>query len=288
MSSTGLASEPQELEAVWYERSKTLLGEESREKTQELVEQLRHLAEKEGNLQLPPDDGFYLKFLRGGKMSPPGALDILKKYFELRQANPNYFQSCLSLEDLFKTTFSAQIHAMLPHRDRHGRRIYVFRPGRWDPDKISFADLFCAGYILCEMVAREERTQIAGLISITDAKGFGWKQVRAISMSDGKNLAAFFNISFPIWLRQSHVLNAPRVFNMLFSMLGPFLSEAAKEEVVFHSGDLASMRDYFNPETLPSDLGGSLPPVDNAPNVAELRQMKEFFRTLHQLGFQKT
>ncbi len=35
-------------------------------------------------------------------------------------------------------------------------------------------------------------------------------QVRAISMSDGKNLAAFFNISFPIWLRQSHVLNAPR------------------------------------------------------------------------------
>ncbi len=25
---------------------------------------------------------------------------------------------------------------------------------------------------------REERTQIAGLTSITDAKGFGWKQVR--------------------------------------------------------------------------------------------------------------
>jgi hypothetical protein len=27
-------------------------------------------------------------------MAPPVALDILKKYFELRQANPNYFQVC--------------------------------------------------------------------------------------------------------------------------------------------------------------------------------------------------
>jgi hypothetical protein len=32
---------------------------------------------------------------------------------------------------------------------------------------------------------------------------------------------------------------------MLFSMLGPFLSDSAREEVVFHSGDLTSMKDYF-------------------------------------------
>ncbi len=38
------------------------------------------------------DEGFYYKFLRGGKMSPPVAMDIIKKYFQLRQANPNYFQ----------------------------------------------------------------------------------------------------------------------------------------------------------------------------------------------------
>ena len=38
------------------------------------------------------EDGFYRKFLRGGRLSPPVALDILKKYFDLRQANPNYFQ----------------------------------------------------------------------------------------------------------------------------------------------------------------------------------------------------
>ena len=29
-------------------------------------------------------------------MAPPVAMDILKKYFELRQANPNYFQVCVN------------------------------------------------------------------------------------------------------------------------------------------------------------------------------------------------
>ena len=34
--------------------------------------------------------------------------------------------------------------------------------------------------------------------------------MRAIGMEDGKKIASFFNISFPLWLRQSHVLHAPR------------------------------------------------------------------------------
>ena len=94
--------------------------------------------------------------------------------------------------------------------------------------QIPFLDLFCVGYMLCELVIREERTQIAGCVSITDATGFGLKQVRAhglnndgipffhlfqmraIGLEDGKIMASFFNISFPLWLRQSHVLHAPR------------------------------------------------------------------------------
>jgi hypothetical protein len=39
---------------VWHERARALLGEESAERTEELVGQLRHLAEKQSNLHLPP------------------------------------------------------------------------------------------------------------------------------------------------------------------------------------------------------------------------------------------
>ena len=88
---------------------------------------------------------------------------------------------------------------------------------RWDPDKIALQDLFCAGYMLCEMVVREEETQvftwrtnpcavtkfvfhslnaqIAGIVSITDASGFGFKHLRAIGLEDGKNMVKFNVVS---------------------------------------------------------------------------------------------
>ena len=90
--------------------------------------------------------------------------------------------------------------------------------------QIPFVDMFCAGYMLAELVVREERTQvscftthstidvfqIAGLTALVDASGFGFRHLRAIGMEDGRTMAGFFNISFPLWLRISHVLNAPR------------------------------------------------------------------------------
>ena len=87
-------------------------------------------------------------------------------------------------------------------------------------------------------------------------------QMRAIGLDDGKNLAKFFNISFPLWVRQSHIINTPRcfltqlfsssfscpqlyrVFNLLFSMLGPFCSENVRNNVVFHSSE-TTLREYF-------------------------------------------
>ena len=42
--------------------------------------------------------------------------------------------------------------------------IISFPSGLWDVDKISFEALFCAGYVLSEMVALETKTQITGSI----------------------------------------------------------------------------------------------------------------------------
>ena len=70
-------------------------------------------------------------------------------------------------------------------------------------------------------------------------------QMRAIGYEDGRNLAAFFNICFPLWMRQSHVVNTPRLFSMLMSMVKPFLSENVANNVTLHSGDLATLRKHF-------------------------------------------
>lgn len=267
-------------------RAKNLVNEDP-EKTEELLAELRDQVTREEGLKVPEDRAFYLRFLRAGLSKPSDGLEIIKNYFLLRKNHFKYFKSATNLEKVTREVFSQQINAMLPNRDELGRRIYVFRPGRWNPDKISFEEVFCAGYLLSELVVREEETQISGLVTITDASGFGWKHMRAIGLDDGKNLAKFFNISFPLWVRQSHIINTPRVFNLLFSMLGPFCSENVRNNVVFHSSE-TTLRNYFSGgRILPSDLGGTgeLGMMDNSQNVEELRHLQPYFTEILSYGY---
>jgi len=285
MSFTLVSEENNQLEDIYKERA-LKIGNEDPDKVAEQILALRELVKKEENLFVPEDDGFYLMFLRGGQMQPSVALDIMIAYFSMRRDHFNYFQGFREVESLIETTFSQKIHGMLPHRDGEGRRIYVFRPGKWNPDKVPFTSVFCAGVMLCEMVAREERTQIAGITAIVDSQNFGWKQLRAIGMEDAKNIARFFNVSFPVWLRNSHVLHAPRVFLMFFSMLRPFMSEATTEGVVFHTGNVSdSLKNHFRLDLIPKDLGGTGPNFDNTHNITQIRELVKYFKDLDNFGY---
>merc|ERR1712062_407167 len=124
------------LEPIWMKRAEILLGEKE-EAREELVKELRRLVHNEDNLSVPQDESFFLMYLRAGLMCPKQGFQVLKNHFKMRLTNPEYFQRSTQLEFLAREVYSQQIHAMLPNRDREGRRVYIFRPGRWDPDKIS-------------------------------------------------------------------------------------------------------------------------------------------------------
>ena len=117
---------------------------------------------------------------------------------------------------------------MLPHRDQYGRRVYIYRPGKWNPDKVHFNDVFCTGYSLCELVAPETKTQIAGVTCIADAEGFGFKQLRNFTLEHARNATNFVQDSFPLWFRVIHVINAPRLFYLVtfMAVLRSFRSKA--------------------------------------------------------------
>ena len=101
---------------------------------------------------------------------------------------------------------------MLEHRDQYGRRVYIYRPGKWNPDKSNFNEVFCVGYALSELVALETKTQIAGVTTIADAKDFGFHQLRSFTLDNARSAASFVQDSFPLWFRDIHVINAPRLF----------------------------------------------------------------------------
>ena len=84
---------------------------------------------------------------------------------------------------------------ILRYRDKFGRRVCITRPGSWNPDKIKFPDLFCAIFQLHEMIAREEKTQIAGATVIIDARNFGFKQLRNMAFEDIRVVVHFIQVT---------------------------------------------------------------------------------------------
>ena len=125
---------------------------------------------------------------------------------------------------------------MLKHRDQYGRRVYIYRPGKWNPDKVHFNEIFCGGYALSELVAMEtkytkffdyfesfhslnSRTQIAGVTTIADADGFGLKQLRNFTLEHARSAASFVQDSFPLWFRSIHIVNASRIFYIVRILL---------------------------------------------------------------------
>jgi len=277
----------EKLDEFWSEKAETILGEKDNERGG-LIENLADLVKHEKDLVMPENDNFILlKFLRAGLMNPKSGLVVMKNYYKLRKDYPQYFEKSLQINWMESNILSSHIHCVLPKRDKNGRHVFVFRPGRWDPSKVPFIDIFCGIYLMSELMVMDYKTQIAGIVTIVDAAGFGFKHLRAIGLEDGRNMVRFFDYIFPLWFRQTHILNAPRLFNVFYGMLQPLLSEDVKKEVVFHSGDLTSMRSMLGEGILPSDVGGeeNMDPLDNSQNVEDLRSMKDYFKTQFDYGY---
>jgi len=168
---------------------------------------------------------------------------------------------------------------MTEKRDKFGRRIYIFRLGRWNPDKVLLDDFYASAYCLLEMVAREVKTQIAGVTVVNDVSGFGFRHLRCLGLEQMKCIIAFMNGGFPIWFRRIHVINNPRLFGVLYNIAKPFLSERVKENIVFHGNNLQSLHEEVSPEMLPKDLGGTAgDQLDNRAAVEAVKKLDDYFR----------
>ena len=77
---------------------------------------------------------------------------------------------------------------------------------------------------------------------------------------------------------------------MLMSMVRPFISDNVANNVVFHTSDLSTLRNYFSGDILPSDLGGTgaMGPMDNTHNVEQLRGMAAYFQDILKYGYVDT
>ena len=209
-------------------------------------------------------------------------MKVLTNYVnQLTTYRNTYFKN--ACPTLIESVISEGTHMILPHRDKFGRRVFIYRPGKWNPDRLSFDDLYCVGYMFAELIAIEPKTQVTGVTIIADASGFSFKALRSFSIEDAKNASNFIQSCFPLWFYQLHVVNAPYIFMLAYNIFKPFLSKEVKERMTFHS-KLTSLHKHIDPEILPEDFGGKQPPFSGNQCYESVKKIKHIFdeiRTFH-------
>lgn len=264
----------------WCSLAENLLGEKKSQK-ESLVQKFKQAIEQDSYLKtlkstsISMDNGYLTRFLRAGSWDVDAALEVLRSYSNLGKEYTEYVSRAIPSK--LDRVWSNHLNTMTEKRDKFGRRVYIFRLGQWDPDTVPVEEFYASAYVLLELVAREVKTQIAGVTVVSDVSGFGFKHLRVIGLEQIRCIAAFMTGSFPLWFNRIHVINHPRLFNILFNMIKPFLNDRMKDNIVFHGNDLLSLHQEVCPELLPADLGGS-GDLDNSAVVAAAKKIDNYYQ----------
>lgn len=143
-----------------------------------------------------------------------------------------------------------------PNRDSNGSRVVFLRLGQWDPSSVPTEQLYSLTFALFRLISTEPKTQVGGCIIIADLTGFGFKHLRALGIAELRCLGSFLSGCFPVWFRNIHFVNNPRLFNTLFSILKGFLSENIKNCTKFHGSSTKELVSLLPAKLLPIELGG--------------------------------
>jgi len=153
--------------------------------------------------------------------------------------------------------FKEEIQAVMEKRDSQGRHVFIFIAGKWNPDKVNLDDIFRSNYLFLEEMTSTEETQICGVTAIVDFEGMSFYQARQFTPKHAIRMVQIIQDSFPCRFQEFHMINQPQVFNFLFAVVKPFLSEKIKKRIYLHGRDMESLHDKVDPEILPDFLGGS-------------------------------
>ncbi|CAL8074537.1 unnamed protein product [Orchesella dallaii] len=219
------------------------------------LDQLRILLQEEELLHCPQDDKFLLRFLRARKFEINNTMALIKRYYDMRLKNTELFENLCP--ESISHVLSQEIQIVLEKRDSQQRHVFLFRAGKWNPDIVSLDDIFRSNYIFLEEMTSSEETQICGVTAIVDFDGMGFNQARQFTPRHAIRMVQIIQNSFPCRFQEFHMINQPYVFNLLFSVVKPFLSEKIKKRIYFHGRDLTSLHKKISPEILPEFLGGS-------------------------------
>lgn len=224
------------------------------------IQALRDMVLLHKGLKSRTDDAFLLRFLRARKFDHDRAYNMLINYYTMRARNADILDHIKpsSVEHIY----DYGVVTVLPRRDQQGRRIVYFRPGKWNPYECQLTDIIKTALLGLEVAILDEQTQVCGVVVIKNMTDLGVVQARNIKRRAVKLWLSLLQDVFPMRLKAIHVVNEPSIFSTIFTIVKPFLKQKTAKRLHFHASSLESLREHFDVDLLPEELGGRLPPGD--------------------------
>eukprot|EP00090_Calanus_glacialis_P046822 TRINITY_DN9385_c0_g1_i2.p1 TRINITY_DN9385_c0_g1~~TRINITY_DN9385_c0_g1_i2.p1 ORF type:complete len:298 (+),score=58.99 TRINITY_DN9385_c0_g1_i2:254-1147(+) len=265
-----------EFDTAWAELALNRVSENPEEhisKVDTFKEQLK-VVSKGQDFEDKIDETQMIRFLRAGNWDLKHSMAIFLHHMEhTRKFLPYMGGSGFPSE--IEHVYREKLVWVSPYRDHQGRRVLLLRLGKWNPDTITSKQLYTATSHLFQIMSFEPKTQVSGIVILGDLVGFGMKQLGSLGLEEMKCCGDFLSGGFPLWVRRLLFINNPKVFDILFSVLNPFLGERIKNHVKFCGNDIAKLLTELPKEVLPEDLQGTSSEKDFDASMKAVKDMEQ-------------
>ncbi|XP_055848993.1 alpha-tocopherol transfer protein-like isoform X2 [Episyrphus balteatus] len=249
-----------ELEAL-PEHARAIAENELRETPEvkkKAIEDLKKLLEQETEFTYPKDnDEYMVRFLRPCKFYPESARDLIKRYYSFKLKHCDIYDNLLPSRE--ENIFKSNVLTVFPNRDQFGRRILLLELGKkWKHKEVSLDEVFKGCVLFLEAAMLEPETQVAGAIVIFDMDGLSMSQTWQFTPPFAKRIVDWLQDSVPLRVKAIHIVNQPKIFNLVFALFKPFFREKLRSRIYFHGNDRESLHKHISPKCLPPAYNGIL------------------------------
>lgn len=267
--------------------AKRELGETPQVK-EDAVAQLRALLSEDPALHCPLDEDFLVKFLRSRKFHVRETLDIIRRYFRVRQEHTDIFDNLLPSRILYDAILHQNKLMTVPKkRDFLGRLIVIFKMGAWNPAVCSLNELFRLVLVGTECNLMDPTNQIAGIVGVVDLDGLHISHCLYFTPSEIRKAVKIMQDSYPLRIKGVYVINNPPVFQLIYALVRLLLKPKNRERLHVIGRDYEKLHTFVPREGLPTEYGGLLESYDYGELEAAYRSKEDIFVDLSRYGYQE-
>ncbi|XP_002730376.1 alpha-tocopherol transfer protein-like [Saccoglossus kowalevskii] len=250
------------------------------------IDELRAKFKKERpEIKLPPEDAFFVRYLRNKKYDVDRAFKMIVNYYEVRRKYPELYNNCRP--SAYKQLYELGIQGILPKRDNQGRLVSIGKMSLWDPDRFDY-DFLMAGYLLSmEKMIQDEETQVNGIVVVGDYEGLKMKHVLKLGPTQAKKQMDCIMNAIPIRFKAAHYIRQPDIFETMFSIFRPFMSAKLIKRLHFHGQEYGTLHDYVPSSILPPEFGGQFMDFNCNEWYENLMKCDAEFEYMDQFGIPK-